>query len=134
MSNLGSFTPLGKVWHKHIPVFCRYETLSCVQLENGKKLYIGGGGGLTLKIIAIRQNRIPCCTPTRDQKTEVISTALQKLDNIFVEINCYTMYINLHVVTTTVVRSINHIHLEDPWYVLYFSTKYLEPSFKKKYW
>lgn len=70
-------------------------------LKMAKSCNLVGGGGLTLKIIAIRQNRIPCCTPTRDQKTEVISTALQKLDNIFVEINCFTMYINLHVVTTS---------------------------------
>lgn len=50
------------------------------------------GKNLTFKIIAIRQNGIPCCTRSRDQKTEVISTALQKLDKIFVEILFHNVY------------------------------------------
>lgn len=88
------------------------------------------GKNLTFKIIAIRQNGIPCCTRTRDQKTEFISTALQKLDKIFVEILFHNVY-KSPCCDYCCRQKYKSRHLEDPWYVLYLSTKYLEPSFKK---
>lgn len=74
---------LPRRWEKFgINIYWYFIDMNCVRLENGEKLqYLGKTK--PLKYIAFRQNRIPCYTRTQDQKTEIISTLLQKFNKIF---------------------------------------------------